>query len=140
MKQTDWLRNSAWNSSHENIILIHGYAGGDGTLPIVVLKDGKFLFYVRFIIDVTPLFSFDRMHNCFSSSSKYGSSYFLSVFCLQRTSITVALTCSLWIGENCRNPLVIQPAYITCGLWPDVSPTYSPSYVPADCRSKGRRA
>lgn len=42
--QADWLRNSAWNPNHDNIILIHGYAGGEDTLPIVVLKDGMFFF------------------------------------------------------------------------------------------------
>lgn len=42
LSQGDWLRNSGWNPQHENIILIHGYAGGDDTLPIMVLRDGKF--------------------------------------------------------------------------------------------------
>lgn len=37
--EADWLRISAWNSSKENIILIHGYAGGDDVLPMVVLRD-----------------------------------------------------------------------------------------------------
>lgn len=41
MTHADWLRNSAWNPNNDNIILIHGYAGGDDTLPIVVLKDGN---------------------------------------------------------------------------------------------------
>ena len=40
MSQADWLRNSGWSTQKENILLIHGYAGGDDTLPIVVLKDG----------------------------------------------------------------------------------------------------
>ncbi|CAH2234764.1 jg25976 [Pararge aegeria aegeria] len=35
----DWLRQSSWEPSHETILLIHGYAGGDDTLPIVVLRD-----------------------------------------------------------------------------------------------------
>lgn len=35
----DWLRQSGWNPAHETIILIHGYAGGDDTLPIIVLRD-----------------------------------------------------------------------------------------------------
>lgn len=39
--QTDWLRNSGWDANKENIILIHGYAGGDDTLPISVLRDGE---------------------------------------------------------------------------------------------------
>ncbi|XP_055683716.1 phospholipase A1 member A-like isoform X2 [Lutzomyia longipalpis] len=39
MDQADWLRNSGFNPEHESIILIHGYAGGDDTLPMVVLRD-----------------------------------------------------------------------------------------------------
>lgn len=39
----DWLRQSGWEPSHETILLIHGYAGGDDTLPITVLRDGKTL-------------------------------------------------------------------------------------------------
>ncbi|VVC95621.1 unnamed protein product [Leptidea sinapis] len=35
----DWLRQSDWEPSHETILLIHGYAGGDDTLPIIVLRD-----------------------------------------------------------------------------------------------------
>ncbi|XP_048480357.1 phospholipase A1 [Plutella xylostella] len=35
----DWLRTSSWEPAHESILLIHGYAGGDDTLPIVVLRD-----------------------------------------------------------------------------------------------------
>ncbi|XP_040172037.1 phospholipase A1-like isoform X1 [Anopheles arabiensis] len=35
----DWLNNTEWDHSKENIILIHGYAGGDDTLPIAVLRD-----------------------------------------------------------------------------------------------------
>ncbi|CAG4972259.1 unnamed protein product [Parnassius apollo] len=35
----DWLRQSGWEPSHETILLIHGYAGGDDTLPIIVLRD-----------------------------------------------------------------------------------------------------
>ncbi|XP_026485519.1 pancreatic triacylglycerol lipase-like [Vanessa tameamea] len=35
----DWLRQSSWEPSHETILLVHGYAGGDDTLPIVVLRD-----------------------------------------------------------------------------------------------------
>lgn len=37
----DYLRHSIWDPTKENIFLIHGYAGGDDTLPIVVLRDGK---------------------------------------------------------------------------------------------------
>lgn len=38
---TDWLRQSIWDPNKENVFLVHGYAGGDDTLPIVVLRDGK---------------------------------------------------------------------------------------------------
>ncbi|XP_068897887.1 lipase member H-like [Tenebrio molitor] len=37
--QSDWLRQSIWDHTKEDIILIHGYAGGDGTLPMAVLRD-----------------------------------------------------------------------------------------------------
>ncbi|CAH1995320.1 unnamed protein product [Acanthoscelides obtectus] len=37
--QTDWLRQSIWDSTKEDILLIHGYAGGDDALPMVVLRD-----------------------------------------------------------------------------------------------------
>lgn len=40
--QRDWLRNSGWNRDKENIILVHGYAGGEDALPMAVLRDGKF--------------------------------------------------------------------------------------------------
>ncbi|KAH9629682.1 hypothetical protein HF086_001495 [Spodoptera exigua] len=39
LSSLDWLRQSGWDPAHENILLIHGYAGGDDTLPIVVLRD-----------------------------------------------------------------------------------------------------
>lgn len=47
------------NSSKENIILIHGYAGGDGTLPIAVLRDAylKHGDYNVFMVSVIVLFS-----------------------------------------------------------------------------------
>lgn len=32
--------NSGWQSQKQNIILIHGYAGGEETPPVGVLKDG----------------------------------------------------------------------------------------------------
>ncbi|XP_041988221.1 phospholipase A1-like isoform X2 [Aricia agestis] len=35
----DWLRQSSFDPSHETILLVHGYAGGDDTLPIIVLRD-----------------------------------------------------------------------------------------------------
>lgn len=43
IEERNWLRNSGWNASKENILLIHGYAGGDDTLPINVLRDGEFV-------------------------------------------------------------------------------------------------
>lgn len=39
--QSDWLRQSGWDPNKEDVFIIHGYAGGDNTLPIVVLRDGK---------------------------------------------------------------------------------------------------
>lgn len=39
--QTDWLRTSAYDVNKESVLLVHGYAGGDDTLPIVVLRDGE---------------------------------------------------------------------------------------------------
>lgn len=38
--QSDWLRQSIWDPLKEDIFLVHGYAGGDDTLPINVLRDG----------------------------------------------------------------------------------------------------
>ncbi|CAG9760469.1 unnamed protein product [Ceutorhynchus assimilis] len=40
--QTDWLRQSIWDPLKEDMFLIHGYAGGDDTLPINVLRDGTY--------------------------------------------------------------------------------------------------
>lgn len=40
--QSDWLRQSNWDPNKEDVFIIHGYAGGDDTLPIIVLRDGKF--------------------------------------------------------------------------------------------------
>ncbi|KAJ6646181.1 Phospholipase A1 member A [Pseudolycoriella hygida] len=37
--QKDWLLNSGWESQKQNIILVHGYAGGEETPPVGVLKD-----------------------------------------------------------------------------------------------------
>lgn len=42
MTQKDWLMNSGWQSQKQNVILIHGYAGGEYTPPVGVLKDGNF--------------------------------------------------------------------------------------------------
>lgn len=48
---------SAWNSSKENIILIHGYAGGDNVLPMVVLRDAYLTHggYNVFVVDWSVL-------------------------------------------------------------------------------------
>lgn len=40
---TDWLRQSIWDPNKEDIFIIHGYAGGDGELPMAVLRDGESL-------------------------------------------------------------------------------------------------
>lgn len=40
MAHPDWLNDTEWEPAKENIILVHGYAGGDDTLPIAVLRDG----------------------------------------------------------------------------------------------------
>ncbi|CAG9864877.1 unnamed protein product [Phyllotreta striolata] len=37
--KTDWLRQSIWDPLKEDVMLIHGYAGGDDELPMVVLRD-----------------------------------------------------------------------------------------------------
>lgn len=42
--QRDWLRNSGWDRDKENVILVHGYAGGEDGLPMSVLRDGKSAF------------------------------------------------------------------------------------------------
>lgn len=40
MTQQDWLMNSGWEPQKQNVILIHGYAGGEETPPVGVLRDG----------------------------------------------------------------------------------------------------
>lgn len=37
--KTDWLRQSIWDPLKEDVMLVHGYAGGDDELPMVVLRD-----------------------------------------------------------------------------------------------------
>ncbi|XP_034171023.2 phospholipase A1 [Osmia lignaria lignaria] len=37
-RESDWLRQD-YDPTRENVLLIHGYAGGDDTLPIAVLRD-----------------------------------------------------------------------------------------------------
>ncbi|XP_060803836.1 pancreatic lipase-related protein 2 [Amyelois transitella] len=39
LSSEDWLRQSGWEPAHETVLIIHGYAGGDDTLPITVLRD-----------------------------------------------------------------------------------------------------
>lgn len=41
ISQSDWLRQSIWDPAKDDVLLVHGYAGGDDTLPMVVLRDGK---------------------------------------------------------------------------------------------------
>lgn len=45
---SDWLRQSSWDQEKEDVIVIHGYAGGDDTLPIAVLRDGQYEKYLRY--------------------------------------------------------------------------------------------
>lgn len=47
--QRDWLRNSGWDRDKENVILVHGYAGGEDGLPMSVLRDGKSAFDFFFL-------------------------------------------------------------------------------------------
>lgn len=35
----EWLNNDLYDRSLDNVILIHGYNGGDGALPMVILRD-----------------------------------------------------------------------------------------------------
>lgn len=46
IKEGDWLRNSGHNPDNDNILLIHGYAGGDNQLPTVVLRDGVLIIII----------------------------------------------------------------------------------------------
>lgn len=41
ISQRDWLRNSGWHPDKDNVILVHGYGGGEDALPMSVLKDGN---------------------------------------------------------------------------------------------------
>lgn len=54
--RSDWLRTSSWNSSKSNVVLIHGYAGGDDTLPIVVLRDGKIIIKKTSLVTLINIF------------------------------------------------------------------------------------
>ncbi|XP_039442735.1 phospholipase A1 VesT1.02-like isoform X1 [Culex pipiens pallens] len=53
MDHPDWLNDTEWEPAKENIILVHGYAGGDDTLPIAVLRDAyiKHGGYNVFLVD-----------------------------------------------------------------------------------------
>lgn len=42
--QSDWLRQSIWDHTKEDVLIVHGYAGGDNTLPMTVLRDGMYVF------------------------------------------------------------------------------------------------
>lgn len=57
MEEPNWLRMSGWNSSKENVILVHGYAGGDDLLPMSILRDAylKHGDYNVFIVDYSVL-------------------------------------------------------------------------------------
>ncbi|KAL5280433.1 hypothetical protein ACFFRR_004425 [Megaselia abdita] len=57
MRQGDWLRQSKLDPFKENILLIHGYAGGDNTLPTAVLRDAYLRHggYNVFVADWGPL-------------------------------------------------------------------------------------
>lgn len=52
MSQKDWLMNSGWEAEKQNIIFIHGYAGGEETPSVGVIRDGKLrknVCYVNYI-------------------------------------------------------------------------------------------
>ncbi|KAK2579140.1 hypothetical protein KPH14_001310 [Odynerus spinipes] len=51
-RESDWLRHD-YEATRENVFLIHGYAGGDDTLPISVLRDAylKNSSYNVFMVD-----------------------------------------------------------------------------------------
>jgi phosphatidylserine sn-1 acylhydrolase len=57
MLDTEWLQMSQWNKSKENIILVHGYAGGDDLLPMSILRDAYMDHgeYNVFVVDWSPL-------------------------------------------------------------------------------------
>jgi hypothetical protein len=57
MEESNWLRMSAWNSSKENVILVHGYASGDDVLPMNVLRDAYLTNgeYNVFVVDWSAL-------------------------------------------------------------------------------------
>lgn len=40
LTQEDNLRTSGWDPTKQNIVFIHGYAGGDGVFPAVIVRDG----------------------------------------------------------------------------------------------------
>lgn len=55
---TEWLQSSPhWDTNKENIIFIHGYAGGDNAPPTLVLRDAfiESKLYNFFMIDYGPV-------------------------------------------------------------------------------------
>lgn len=55
--KTDWLRQSIWDPLKEDVMLVHGYAGGDDELPMVVLRDGK-VFLISSYIHILKVYNF----------------------------------------------------------------------------------
>ncbi|KAF5298137.1 hypothetical protein FQA39_LY02561 [Lamprigera yunnana] len=57
VNENDWLRQSSWNATKDNVLIIHGYAGGDESLPISVLRDAYVANgdYNVWIVDWGPL-------------------------------------------------------------------------------------
>lgn len=39
--EKDWVKKIIRDENKEDVFIVHGYASGDDTLPIVVLRDGK---------------------------------------------------------------------------------------------------
>jgi hypothetical protein len=56
-EEDNWLRMSSWNKSKENMILVHGYAGGDDVLPMSILRDAYLTHggYNVFVVDWSKL-------------------------------------------------------------------------------------
>lgn len=116
--QEDWLRNSGWNPDKENIFLIHGYAGGDDTLPIVVLKDGKFIILnlaqllLIFLIKNLNYLSLNKKHTLTMANIMY---FYL-------------------IGVNCVSHRVMLPLYIISNQWLSVWLNILNFYVNLVCK------
>lgn len=92
MTQNDWLMNSGWQSQKENIILIHGYAGGEDTPPIGVLKDGNCILLIYRPMDVVKrhltfsLFESWRLQRILSG---LGSTIETTMLCCCRSQVTM---------------------------------------------------